>query len=159
MFCFSFSCAYLLHGNCLLTRFNFSIKILLAKTTFLFWTFLCCLVSTSSFCIGSISWCCFVVLFFRCSSHVTVFCGIPIVSPVFRRCPMFHSSVLRGSWFYSMPILSSLLLIVITCIAWWEGMEMLKIFAYDTVVYFTDQNWTSKTVYRIPWLYEVCDGL
>ena len=35
--------------------------------------------------------------------------------------------------------------------AWWEGMEMLKIFVYRTVgvVHFTDQNWIPKTVYCI----------
>ena len=82
MFSFSFSCTYLLHGNCLLTRFNFSIKILLAKTT-LFWTFLCYLLNMSLFCIGSIFWCCFIVPLFHCSSHVPVFCSILIVLPVF----------------------------------------------------------------------------
>ena len=37
------------------------------------------------------------------------------------------------------------------CITWWEGMEMLEIFAYRTVavVHFTDQNWISKTMYFI----------
>ena len=37
------------------------------------------------------------------------------------------------------------------CITWWEGMEMLEIFAYRTVavVHFTDQNWIPKTVYCI----------
>ena len=38
----------------------------------------------SSLCIGSISWCCFVVPLFRCFSHVPLFRGIPIVPPVFR---------------------------------------------------------------------------
>ena len=42
-----------------------------------------------------------------CSSHVPLFRGIPIVLPVFgctfRRCSMFRSSVLRCSWFYSIP--------------------------------------------------------
>ena len=112
MFCFSFSCIDLLHGNCLLTRFNFSIKILLAKITFLFWILLCYLLNMSSFCIGSISWCCFVVPLFRCSFHVPLCRSIPIVSPVFRcfagvsvfrqcsgvppvfrRCSVFRSSV------------------------------------------------------------------
>ena len=37
----------------------------------------------SSFCIGSISWCCFVVTFFRSSSHVPLFRGISIVQTVF----------------------------------------------------------------------------
>ena len=76
------------HGNCLLTGFDFSIKILLAIITFLFWILLCHLLNMSSFCIGSISWCCFVVTLFRCSSHIPVFHGIPIVLPVFG-C-MFH---------------------------------------------------------------------
>ena len=38
---------------------------------------------------------------------------------------------------------------VIACIAWWEGMKMLEIFAYPTVVHFTYQNWFSRTVYCI----------
>ena len=92
MFCFSLFCADLLHRNCLLTGFNFSIKILLAKITSLFWILLCCLLSMLLFCIGSIYWCCFVVTSFSCSSHVPLFCGIPIVLPIF-----------RCSWFYSMP--------------------------------------------------------
>ena len=43
------------------------------------------------------------------------------------------------------------LIIVITCITWWLGMEMLEIFAYGTVtiVHFTDQNWIFKSVYCI----------
>ena len=122
MFCFSFSCVDLLHGNCLLNRFNFSMKILLAKINFLFWILLCYLLNMSSFCICSISWCCFDVPLFRCSSHVPLLCSIPIVSPVFRcfagvpvfrqcsavppvfrRCFVFRRSVFRCSWFYSMP--------------------------------------------------------
>ena len=112
MFCFWFSCADLLHGNCLLTGFNFSIKILFAKVTFLFWILLCHLLNMSSFCIGSISWCCFVVTLFLCSSHVPLFSGIPIVLPVFCcsaivpvfcRCSVFRSSVFWCFWFYSMP--------------------------------------------------------
>ena len=85
MFCFSFSCAdfIFLHGNFLLTGFNFSIKIPLAKRTLLFWILLCYLLNVSSFCIGSISWCCLAVPIFRCSSHVPLFHGIPIVPPVF----------------------------------------------------------------------------
>ena len=71
------------HGNCLLTGSNFSIKILLATVTFLLWIWLCYLLNMSSFCIGSISWCCFVVTLFHCSSHVPLFRGIPIVLPVF----------------------------------------------------------------------------
>ena len=35
------------------------------------------------FCIGSISWCCFVILLFCCSSHDTLFRGIPIVPALF----------------------------------------------------------------------------
>ena len=42
------------------------------------------LVNMTSFCIGSISQCCFVVLLFRCSSHVPLFRGILIVPSVFR---------------------------------------------------------------------------
>ena len=114
MFCFSFSCVDLLHGNCLLIRFNFSIKILLDKMNFLFWILLCYLLNMPSSCIVSISWCCFVVSLFRCSSHVSLFHSIPIVSPVFRcfarvtvlrQCsgvpPVFcRCSVFRCSWFY-----------------------------------------------------------
>ena len=65
--------------------FNFSIKILLAKIT-LFW------INMSSVCIGSISWCCFVVMLFRwfCCSHVSLFRGLPVFCcsasvPVFRQ--------------------------------------------------------------------------
>ena len=86
MFCFSFSCAdfIFLHGNFLLTRFNFSIKIPLAKKTLLFWILLCYLLNMSSSCIGNISWCCLAVPLSCCSSHVSLFCGIPIVLSVFR---------------------------------------------------------------------------
>ena len=101
------NCSDLLHGNCLLTGFNFSIKILLAKITFLFWILLCYLFNMSSVCIGSISWCCFVVTLFRCSSHVPLFRCIPIVLPVFPcstgiPCSAFRCSVFGCSWFYSM---------------------------------------------------------
>ena len=44
------------------------------------------------------------------------------------------------------------LIIAIACIAWWQWMEMLEIFAHRrtvTVMHFTDQNWISKTVYCI----------
>ena len=95
------------HGTFLLTRFNFSIKILLATITFLFWILLCYLLNMSSFCIGSISWFCFVAMLFHCSSHVPLFRGIPIVLSVFgcmfRQCSVFRSFVLRCSWFYGMP--------------------------------------------------------
>ena len=61
--------------------------------------------------------CCFVVPLFRCFSHVPLFRGIPTVSPVFCcfaslpfsasvpvfRSSVFRSSVIRCSWFYSMP--------------------------------------------------------
>ena len=112
MFCFSFSWWDLLYGICLLTGFNFSIKILLAKITLLFWNLLCYLFNMSLFCIRSISWCCFVVRLFHCSSHLPLFRGIPIVLPVFlcsasvpvfRRCSIFCISMFRCSWFYSMP--------------------------------------------------------
>ena len=88
MFCFSFSCAdfIFLHGNFPLKNFygNFSIEILLAKRTLLFWILLHHLLNMSSFCIGSISWCCLAVLLFCCSSHVPLFRGIPIIPPAFR---------------------------------------------------------------------------
>ena len=45
----------------------------------------------SSFYIGSISRYCLVVTLFRCSSHVPLFRGIPIVLPVFR-CMFHHCS-------------------------------------------------------------------
>ena len=37
---------------------------------------------------------------------------------------------------------------------WWEGMETLEIFAYDTValVHFTDQNGIPKTIYCTRWV-------
>ena len=120
MFCFPFSWAdfIFLHGNFLLIGFNFSIKILLAKRTLFFWILTCCLLSISSFCIGSISWCCLAIPLFCCSSHVPLFHGIPIVPPVFRcstivpvfrqrsSVPVFRrSSVFQCSWFYSMPAL------------------------------------------------------
>ena len=84
MFCFSFFCADLLHGNYLLTGFNFYIKIFLAEITFLFSILLCYLLNMSLFCVGGISWCCFVVTLFRCSSHVPLFHGIPIDLLLFR---------------------------------------------------------------------------
>ena len=46
---------------------------------------------------------------------------------------------------------SSSLFIVIACTARLEGMKMLGIFAYYTVVHFTDQTWISKTMCRIPY--------
>ena len=36
--------------------------------------------------------------------------------------------------------------LAISCIAWWEGMEMLEIFSYHKVAQFTDQNEISATV-------------
>ena len=84
------------HGNCLLTRFNFSIKILLATIPFLFWILLCYLLNMYRL------------------SELVVFLGVallccsaalPIVLPVFgymfasvpafRRCSVFRSSVFR----------------------------------------------------------------
>ena len=90
MFYFLFSCADLLPGNCLLTGFNISIKIVLAKRTFLFWILLCYLLNMSSFCIDSISWCCFVVPLFSCllmfhsPAVFQLFCQCSVVPPVFR---------------------------------------------------------------------------
>ena len=40
-------------------------------------------------------------------------------------------------------------MIAIDYIVWWEEMEILEIFAYRTVMHFTDQTWMSKTVYYI----------
>ena len=77
-----------------------------------------------SVCVGSISWCCFVVMLFRRFSHVSLFRGLPVFCcpasgpvfrqcscirqcsvsvPVFRRCSVFRCSVFWCSWFYSMP--------------------------------------------------------
>ena len=92
MFCFSFSCAdfIFVHENFLLTGFNFSIKILLAKRTLLFWILLCYPFNMSPFCIGIISWCCLAVPLFYCPSHVPLFRGIrlfyqySVVPPAFR---------------------------------------------------------------------------
>ena len=122
MFCFSFSCTNLLHGNCLLIEFNFSIKIFLAKIIFLFWILLRYLLNMSSLSIDSIFWYCFVVTLFCCSSHVSLFRGIPTdlsvfhcsagitvfrhcssVRPLFCRCSAFRSSVFWCFWLYSMP--------------------------------------------------------
>ena len=106
MFYLSFSCKKLLHGNCVLTRFNFSIKILLPKITFWFWILLYYPLNMLSFCIGSISWCVFIVSLFRSCYFVPLFRGILIVPPVFC-CPFsvllfLRCSVFRCSWFYSM---------------------------------------------------------
>ena len=74
------------------------------------------LLNILSFCIGIISWCCFIVPLFRCTSHVPLFRGIQIVPPVFRYsasapvflwCSVFRSSVFRCSWFYSIPEIST----------------------------------------------------
>ena len=92
------------HGNCLLTGFDFPIKILLAIITFLFWILLCYLLNMSSFCI---SWCCFVVTLLHCSSHVPhysmvfwLFCQYSVVCsasvPVFHQCSVFHSFSVPG---------------------------------------------------------------
>ena len=65
---------------------NISVKILLAKIAFLFFFQFCYVIylfNTSSFCIGSISWCCFVVLLLCWCSLVPLFWDIPIVPPVF----------------------------------------------------------------------------
>lgn len=75
-----FSCINLLHGNCLLTGFNFSMKNLLPKIT-LFSILLCHLFDMLLLCICSIS-CCFVVPLLHCSS-VPLFRGILFVPPVF----------------------------------------------------------------------------
>ena len=74
------------------------------------------LLNILSFCIGIIPWCCFIVPLFRCTSHVPLFRGIPIVPPVFQYsasapvflwCSVFRSSVFRCSWFYSIPEISA----------------------------------------------------
>ena len=108
MLYFSFSRADLLHGNCLLTRFNFSIKIFLTKKTFWFWILLCYLLNMSPFCIGSIFRCCFVVsslcsLVFSCS----VIRGISIIPPVYQGA--YGSQFCRNlmSWLFSIGILMS----------------------------------------------------
>ena len=120
----------------LLTRFNFSIKILLATITFLFWILLCCLLNMLSFCIGNISWCCFVVTFFRCSSHVPLFRGIPIVLPVFgcmfRRSSVFRSSVVWCSWFYSMP--SNITIYGLMVPIYWKVVKPLLLITWYTML-------------------------
>ena len=120
----------------LLTRFNFSIKILLATITFLFWILLCCLLNMLSFCIANISWCCFVVTFFRCSSHVPLFRGIPIVLPVFgcmfRRCSVFRSSVFWCSWFYSMP--SNMTIYELMVSIYWKVVKSLLLITWYTML-------------------------
>ena len=74
------------------------------------------LLNILSFCIGIIPWCCFIVPLFRCTSHVPLLRGIPIVppvflyyasAPVFLWCSVFRSSVFRCSWFYSIPEIST----------------------------------------------------
>ena len=95
-------------------RVTFQKKLLLAKIAFLFFSIpLCYLLNMSSLCIGSISWCCFVVPLLCWYSLLPLFCDIPIVLPVFRcsisippliRCSVSRCSVFRCSWFYSMPI-------------------------------------------------------
>ena len=107
-----------------LTRFNFSVKILLAKITFLLLILSCYLLNMSLFCID-IFCSCFVVLLFCCSSNVPMFHGIPIVLwysdcptkvlvlykcssvPSVFQCSVFCVlSVFRYSWFYSVPTIS-----------------------------------------------------
>ena len=70
-----FSCINLLHGNCLLTGFNFSMKNLLPKIT-LFSILLCHLFDMLLLCICSISWCCFVVPLLHCSSVPLFHCSV-----------------------------------------------------------------------------------
>ena len=41
-------------------------------------------------------------------------------------------------------LFSSTVFIVIAGNAWWEGMELLEVFAYHTIGHFTDQNWSLK---------------
>ena len=95
----------------LTTGFKYSIKIFLAKITFLFWILLCYLLNMSSFFTSNTSWCCFVVTLFHCSSHVLI--PIPRYSDCSASIPLFHQcfSVLPAfypcsmfwcSWFYSM---------------------------------------------------------
>ena len=55
--------------------------------------FLCYLLNISSFCIGSTSWCCFVVPLFRGSSLVPLFCEASV--PLFRQCSASVPPVLR----------------------------------------------------------------
>ena len=76
------------------------------------------LLNILPFCIGIISWCCFIVPLFRCTSHVPLFSSIPIIpiisvfrystsAPVFLWCSVFRNSVFRCFWFYSMPEISA----------------------------------------------------
>ena len=103
MFCFSFSCADLLHGNCLLTKFNFLTKILLAKITSCFeFFYVICSICRRSVLVVFLG----VVLFFRYSAALLML-HYSVVFRLFRHCsgvpPVFRSSVFGCFWFYSMP--------------------------------------------------------
>ena len=83
-----------MHGNCLLTEFNFSIKIFLVNIFLVLNSVVVCSMCRRSVLIVSLG----VVLLFRCSagvSPVPLFCGILIVPSVFRcyagvSVPMFR---------------------------------------------------------------------
>ena len=129
MFCFLFSCTdfIFLHGNFLLTGFNFPIKVPLAIRT-LYYCFEFCMLSAQY--VGSVVIICVVflggvVLLFHYSAALLMF-HYSVVFQLFHQCsvvlPVFHQSVpvfrqcsgvpysvvlrvpLRCSWFYSMPL-------------------------------------------------------
>ena len=55
------------------------------------------------------------------------------------------------SYSLTIAIVSRLHCLIVDGKAWWEGMEMIKIFVYRTVavMHFTNQNWISKIVYCV----------
>ena len=85
------------------SAFNFSIKIFLANIIFLFWTLLCCLLNLSSFCICSISWCCFIVLLLHWSARVLLVRSF-VVFQLLRECPSVPPLVFQYS--VSVPVFS-----------------------------------------------------
>ena len=67
-----------------MTKFSYFIKIILAKKSFLFWILLFYLLNISSFCIGSISWCCFVAQPVFSSSAIPWYPDCSASVPLFR---------------------------------------------------------------------------
>ena len=113
------------HGNLpCYTWFYFSIKIHLAKITFLFRVLLWYLLKMLLFCIGSISRCCFLVPLLRCCSSVQpeysvilwLFLRWSVVPPMFRCSvavpPVFLASLFWCYWFFSIFLDSTKLKIV-----------------------------------------------
>lgn len=115
-----FSCINLLHGNCLLTGFNFSMKNLLPKIT-LFSILLCHLFDMLLLCICSISWCCFVVSLLHCSSVPLFFCS---TVPWYSVCSSSIRFICQGSGVLAMsgcsvnvPVFSqSFIILLVFCV-------------------------------------------